>query len=336
MGRCSVCGRNISDKNAHFGLGCLKNMCDVIGIEKVKNLKGETLLNNKIAKLNGKKKLNKNEKIMLTNRYLTLKFLSNIPIKAYNREINEIKQSIKKIGIEKLNFDNSVITLKQAYEIFKLYNKFQKIKNREKEVDSEFIQNFLFDNLLFAFSTYYRNKKYFGGVIASIQYDFWKTVVEFEKFSYPLGTEFIEYSLQDNPEDRFFYKGKIIDEIEKDENFKNKINEILEKNNNKRRFNITDGLNYVSSDLFLALNNTTINVIGNKEENIWKLDITITDRYDFTDFKEINEYLDKSLIRGVLGSTANNLAMISVASGVMHEYNVTINFSINKGCDKNE
>ena len=93
---------------------------------------------------------------------------------------------------------------------------------------------------------------------------------------------------------------------------------------------------YVSSDLFLALNNTTINVIGNKEENIWKLDITITDRYDFTDFKEINEYLDKSLIRGVLGSTANNLAMISVASGVMHEYNVTINFSINKGCDKNE
>ena len=70
--------------------------------------------------------------------------------------------------------------------------------------------------------------------------------------------------------------------------------------------------------------------------NIWKLDIAITDRYDFTDFKEINEYLDKSLIKGVLGSTANNLAMISVASGVMHEYNVTIKFSINRGCDENE
>ena len=94
-------------------------------------------------------------------------------------------------------------------------------------------------------------------------------------------------------------------------------------------------MNYVSNDLFLALNNTTINIIGNKENDKWKLDITITDRYDFTDFKEIDEYCDDNILKGLLGSTANNMAMISVASGVMHEYNVSIKFQMDWD-DKNE
>lgn len=162
MNRCSVCGRTVSNKTAHFGLGCLKNMCSLIDMEKTKNLKGENLLNTRISKITKKKLLNKEEKTLLTNRYLTL------------------------------------------------------------------------------------------------------------------------------------------------------------------------GLNYVSSDLFLALNNTTINVIGNKEDENWKLNITITDRYDFTDFKEIDEYCDDDVIKGLLGSAANNLAMVSVDSGVMHEYNVTIKFEIDK------
>ena len=72
-----------------------------------------------------------------------------------------------------------------------------------------------------------------------------------------------------------------------------------------------------------------------KENDKWKLDITITDRYDFTDFKEIDEYCDDNILKGLLGSTANNMAMISVASGVMHEYNVTIKFQMDWD-DENE
>lgn len=226
MNKCSVCGRSMSNNNTHFGLGCLKNMCSLINMEKPKNLKGE--------------------------------------------------------------------------------------------------------NLLFAFSTYYRNKKYFGGVIADIQYYFWKAVILWKKEEFPSGTEFINHSLKEKPEDRIITDGKIIEDIIKDPNFIEKINNIIKENDNKRGFNITEGLNYVSSDLFLALNNTTINVIGNKKNENWKLKITITDRYDFTDFKEIDEYCDDDIIKGLLGSTANNLAMVSVASGVMHEYNVTIKFDIDK------
>ena len=102
-----------------------------------------------------------------------------------------------------------------------------------------------------------------------------------------------------------------------------------------RHIHISVSKSTISNDLFLALNNTTINIIGNKENDKWKLDITITDRYDFTDFKEIDEYCDDNILKGLLGSTANNMAMISVASGVMHEYNVSIKFQMDWD-DKNE
>lgn len=331
MSKCSLCGRNISSKTAHFGLGCLRNTCTIIGIEKVKNLKGETILNNRIAKLSNKKMLNKNDKTILTNRYLTLELLNRIPINSYNRIRRSVQKDIEKVGLSNnIKGDNNLITLKQAYQAFKLYNKFQKIKNKAEEVDSEDIQNFLFDNLSFAFSTYYKNKKYLNGIILEIQRYFWKMIVMVFKEKYPLGTEFINYSLQENPKDRVITQGRIIGDIIDDSRFKEKINQIIEDNDNKRHFDVTAGLNYASMDLFLALNNTTINVIGNKEESKWKLDITITDRYDFTDFKEIDEYCNENIKTGLIGSTANNMAMISVESGVMHEYNITIKFTIDR------
>ena len=335
MNRCSVCGRNVSNKTAHFGLGCLKNMCSLIDMDKPKNLKGENLLNIKISKITKKKSLNKEEKTLLTNRYLTLQLLNKIPLNNYDSMRNKIMKDINNIGKNKKLISNDIITLKQAYEAFKLYNKFQKIKEKAEEVDSEYIQNFLFENLLFAFSTYYRNKKYFGGVIADIQYYFWKTISNMLKKTYPNGMEFIEYSLLENPQDKLIENGKLIDDIIKDENFKEKIKVCILNNKNNNHFEITEGLNYISTDLFLALNNTTINIIGNKESNKWKLDITIIDRYDFTDFKEIDEYCDNNIIKGLFGSTANNMAMISVASGVMHEYNITIKFKIDWD-DENE
>ena len=66
----------------------------------------------------------------------------------------------------------------------------------------------------------------------------------------------------------------------------------------------------------------------NKERQIddsWNLQIEITDRYDFTDYKEINEIIggDTSLLER-LGNIANNIAMISTSCNVVREYNVKI------------
>lgn len=331
MSKCSLCGRNVLDKNAHFGSSCMKKVCTIIGIGNGKKTISETILNNKIVKLANKKKMSKENKIILANKYLTLQLLNNVPLRGYDEMRRIIEKDIERVGTNKrISKEDKTITLKQAYEVYKLYNKFQKIKSKAEEVNSEFIQNFLFDNLRFAFSVYYNNKKYLGGVLADIQYFLWKLVILWKRKQYPSGTEFIEYSLQEKTKDRIITKGKIIEEIKSDPKFVGKIKEILKLNNNKTEVNITEGLNYTSLDLFLALNNTTINVKGNKENNKWKLDVIITDRYDFTDFKEIDEYCDDDLIKGLLGSTANNAAMLSIASGVMHEYNVTIKFTIDE------
>lgn len=48
MKRCSLYGRRISNEEYCFGLSCLKNSCEIVGVKNVKNLKSETRLNNKI------------------------------------------------------------------------------------------------------------------------------------------------------------------------------------------------------------------------------------------------------------------------------------------------
>lgn len=247
----------------------------------------------------------------------------------------KINKSIDNIGKEKNKSESNIITLNQAYKVLKLYNKFQKIVKKSEEVDSEYIQNYLFDNLLFAFSTYYVNKEYLNGVIFDIQKYFWKSLVLVLKEYYPVGMDFIEYALQEKPQDRIITEGYIIEEIKEDKKFKNKICELVNLNSNKNKFKEISGLDYQNTDLFMALNNTTIEVNGNKINNKWNLSITITDRYDFTDFKEIDEYQGDDFIKKFCGSLANNLGMMSVASGVFKEYNVTIQFEID-GWEENE
>ncbi len=87
-------------------------------------------------------------------------------------------------------------------------------------------------------------------------------------------------------------------------------------------------LNYSSKDLFFALNNTNINVKGKRKNNKWHLDITITDVYDFTDFKEIAEYYSGDVLIALLGSALNNAAMLSDSFNVINKYNITIKFTL--------
>lgn len=79
--------------------------------------------------------------------------------------------------------------------------------------------------------------------------------------------------------------------------------------------------------MFLTLNNTDINVKGKKQKGKWKLNITITDIYDFTDLKEIEDYYNGSVI-SLLGSLANNAAMLSTSYNVVHKYNIKIKFDM--------
>lgn len=75
MERCMLCGRKISNTKYNFGIGCLKKTCLSMHIDDIKNLNGEAELNRKIMYLCNKKRLPKAQSSMLTNRYLTLKYL---------------------------------------------------------------------------------------------------------------------------------------------------------------------------------------------------------------------------------------------------------------------
>ena len=138
-------------------------MCYETGLYDIKNLSGESLLNKKILALFHKKRLPRNQSQMLTNRYLTLNLLNAVPLEEYNKYKEALQADIDLINrntkIEELHsFD--MITMKQASEIKKQYNKhedfFQKLMNGEYDA----IQNLSFDIVRFAFSRYYNNKPY--------------------------------------------------------------------------------------------------------------------------------------------------------------------------------
>ena len=84
MKKCGLCGRKTSNVKYNYGLGCLKKLCNFIRINNVKNLKGENLLNSKILKLCNKGSLPAAQRKLLTDRYLTLNLLNEVPLDCYN------------------------------------------------------------------------------------------------------------------------------------------------------------------------------------------------------------------------------------------------------------
>lgn len=165
MSKCILCGKKINESNHYLGLNCLKKMCQSIGIFNVKNMKGESLLNEKISTLCNKKGLSKKQKELLTDRYLTLKQLNEVPIPTHNNykrmiqtDIDNISKNNKNKNINLLSF--KAITLKQASEINKHYNTYKSTFDKIMNGEYDAIQNISFDVINFAFSRYYNNKPY--------------------------------------------------------------------------------------------------------------------------------------------------------------------------------
>lgn len=74
-----------------------------------------------------------------------------------------------------------------------------------------------------------------------------------------------------------------------------------------------------------------MDVKGNKNnENEWNLHINISDRYDFTDIKGLDDYSNSTdnISKSLLSSTLNNFAAISSQYEVIKPYNFKIEFDI--------
>lgn len=313
-------------------------MCYETSLYDIKNLNGESLLNKKILALCNKKRLPKNQSQMLTNRYLTLNLLNAVPFEEYNKYKEALQADIDLINrntkIEELHSFN-IITMKQASEIKKQYNKhedfFQKLMNREYDA----IQNLSFDIVRFAFSKYYNNKPYLSDMTQIAQYGILQGgALGLRIASCNFAADCLVHSLQEKPDDMIILEGNVIDEIIKNEAFKIKINEIIKKYEKQEYFSTgkeEESITFTSLNLFFALHNTFIEVIGNKRiDGTWNLEITLDDEYDFTDLQEIEEYVDNDdSFKGFVGATGNNLAMIANSCNVVNTYHITIKFTIN-------
>ncbi len=334
MEKCMLCGRKISNTRYNFGIGCLKKTCLLMNIDGIKNLNGEAELNRKIMFLCAKKNLPKTQSNMLTNRYLTLKILDEVPLEEYDKYRSSLQQDIDRIErttkIEELE-SFKLISLKQANEINKQYKKhegfFKKMMNGEYDV----LQNFTFDIIRFSFSKYYSDKPYLNETTQKSQYFVWKSLaMSFKSIGFTFSGKCLENSLKRNPKDMEITDGRIIKKIASDQYFIDKINKIVKENDKKEKFNIKVGITFNDGDLFLALHDATLDVVEEKHSNnLWNLQIEITDRYDFTDYKEINEIIgDNISLLKRLGNIANNIAMISTSCNVVREYNIKIKFNL--------
>ncbi len=83
-----------------------------------------------------------------------------------------------------------------------------------------------------------------------------------------------------------------------------------------------------------ALHNATLFIKAiKKEDDKWNLKIEIIDTYDFTDFKNLNEYMDNKdgRIDDIISTTLNNFAVASSEYGVIKIYDVKIKFETKEG-----
>ena len=147
--------------------------------------------------------------------------------------------------------------------------------------------------------------------------------------NYNFAIECLEHSFQKDPKDIKIADNTVVDKIKKETVFKENINKFINENKHKKTFYQEENIEFNDGNLFNALHGVTLMVSGVKENNKWKLDITITDPYDFTELTKLQDYMGKKHeINKIPAAIGNNLALVASSCNVVHKYNITINFNM--------
>jgi len=277
---------------------------------------------------------------------LTYQYLDKLKYGNFNKLKEQINTDIEKVNqIEKFEemMTTRKIKLKEAYDLYKKQIKFEnnlsKLENSTYEEDDEKLK-LLITSFSYIFNMYKNKNQYEKDIFKEMQYAFWQTVIEVggRYANFKIAAEFLQHSLEEKPKDLFFEEGKVVEEIKKQEQFQKTISEIIRKygiNNNEFVFDSNVDKNFPISfsdkDLYFAINKAELKMIGKKQNESWNLNIKLHDTYDYSDFKNINDYyLDtKSVPKSIFSSTLYNLAYYSIKYKVMKEYEIDIQFGWN-------
>lgn len=348
MHECLLCKRDMKVSNDVFGNGCVRNIYSFLDLQMPRkvNLREETLYKS-IMRINKVNSLNKNQKIWLTERYLTYQYLNRIPYGNYNTIKNQINydiQNIKQIKKDEEPKSAKNMSLKQAYDLYKKVIKFQdgidKI-SKGKFTDEDSIKTII-TSISFIFNMSKNKKQYEKNAFKGMQFAFWQTVIEVggKYAEFPISAEFLQHSLDENPEDLYITDGNIVKTIKNDNNFLNIIKKIVDekgKDKDSFEFNSNDYIKHEydwafnDKDLYFALHLVELKVSALKEKDKWNLYIKIHDTYDYSKAKNLFQYYNdtNSIPKSILSSSLYNLAAFSNYFKVMKIYDIDIEFTIN-------
>ena len=316
MHECLLCKRNIKTSNDTFGNGCVRNIYSFLGmsIPRKVMLREPTLYKN-VMKINNIHNINTYQKIWLTDRYLTGQYLNKIPYGNYSKltkQINTDIQSINQIENNEKPKSAKNMSLKQAYDLYKKATKFTEGIEKLKKgnfTDEESIK-LLISSFSFIFNMRKNSNQYEKSSFKAMQFAFWQTVIEIggKYAEFDISAGFLQHSLEKEPNDLL-------------------IKEFIFDSSNNKNFPMA----FSESDLYFSLNNVSLYLKAKKENKKWNLEINLHDRYDYTEFKNIDKYYKdtKSIPKSIFSSTLYNLAHYSVKFGVMKEYNIDIQFKMN-------
>lgn len=356
--RCELCNKPYHYKYKLFGRGCINNIYNQLDIKRPKYYIGnkENYLLTKIAHLNHKYFLSKSKKQALAEMYIALNYLNKMNLNSLSKIKNDLIENMKSISIFHKKFSKFLpgITLNDFYNVYNDYIEFnQKLEEikKDKEAEEKNKQNNFnkvnkennidYDKaILKSFSLIFDIHKIgnplFHAAYYDMQYIFWKTVVVGGLIKdLKLSAYFLNISLENNGEYQEGGKDFIIDNNEEvtkiffyDDEFKKIINQYLTNDN----VSINNRITLPKGDLFYAINNATLIFNATKNENdTWNLNITIKDTYDFTDIKNLKQYVDSTdtVQKSLFSSTLNNFAAVSSSYGVIKYFNFLIKINTN-------
>lgn len=341
--RCVLCNRPYNYKYDMFGRGCLDNMYDLLEITKSPRLmwNKELYLCTRIAWRNHKFFLSKNKKYNLTQKYIALQYLDKMNYEFLDDIKKKIKNDINSISTFSKNIVETVsFTLTDIYKLFNYSQKFDKlIKEFQninwEEIDEKVAENFI-KSMSFIFDVTRKSDTISYTVFYSMQYTFWQVVVVGGILTNKkLSAILLNHSLSlfgKSPENLIINDDEILNSIIKDETFKNKVREKIENNQEENEIHLDNiPISFENGDLLYALHNATMKINASKNENdVWIIDVEIADTYDFTDFKQLKEYMDKkdNILTDIMATTLNNFGVVSSEYGVLKIYDLKINLKL--------
>ena len=158
------------------------------------------------------------------------------------------------------------MSLKQAYDLYKKVMKFQNGIDKISKgnfTDEDSIKTII-TSLNFIFNMSKNKSQYEKNTFKGMQFAFWQAVIEVggRYAEFPISAEFLQHSLEENPEDLYIKDGNIVETIEKDNNFQSIVKKIVEekgKDKDSFEFNSKDDVNHEydwafnDKDLYFAL-----------------------------------------------------------------------------------